>query len=119
MLTEVSQVDPSVSINGYPGFLTRRVDTEVTVKDGETIILSGLLHLSENKNVSKVPFLGHIPILGELFKSRQFQERQTELVVFVTPRIVDPLSRHLRELSTHILKKYKLAEDEVGFDIFD
>ncbi|MDP7040624.1 MAG: pilus assembly protein N-terminal domain-containing protein [Myxococcota bacterium] len=119
VLTEVSQVDPSVSINGYPGFLTRRVDTEVTVKDGETIILSGLLHLSENKNVSKVPFLGHIPILGELFKSRQFQERQTELVIFVTPRIVDPLSRHLRELSTHILKKYKLAEDEVGFDIFD
>ena len=119
ILTEVSQVDQSVSINGYPGFLTRRIDTEVTVKDGETIILSGLLHLSENKTVSKVPFLGHIPILGELFKSRQFQERQTELVVFVTPRIVDPLSRHLRELSTHILKKYKLAEDEVSFGIFD
>lgn len=92
ILTEISDIDDAVAVNGYPGFLMRRVDTEVTVRDGDTIVLSGLIHLSEGKEVSKVPLLGQIPILGELFKSRRFRDRQTQLVVFVTPRIVDPLS---------------------------
>src|SRR5690606_1918687 len=70
ILTEVSQIDNSVAVNGFPGFLTRRVDTQVTVKDGETIVLSGLVQASDGKDVTKMPILGHIPIIGELFKSR-------------------------------------------------
>lgn len=119
VLTEISSVDESVSVMGIPGFITRRVDTEVTVRDGETIVLSGLLQLTEGKDITKVPFFGHIPIVGELFKSRQFRERQTELVVFVTPRLVDPVSKHLKELSSQILKNYKRAERDVGFSLFD
>lgn len=119
VLTEISQVDESVTVMGVPGFLTRRVDTEVTVRDGETIVLSGLLHLTEAKDITKVPFFGHLPIIGELFKSRQFRDRQTELVVFVTPRLVDPVSKHLKELSQQILNKYKSAEDDVSFSLFD
>ena len=104
---------------GFPGFLTRRVDTQVTVRDGETIVLSGLIHVSQGKEVTKVPILGHLPIIGELFKSRRFRERKTELVVFVTPRLVDPLSKHLRKISSDMLRRYKDAEGEVGFGIFD
>ncbi|MBI3178933.1 MAG: pilus assembly protein N-terminal domain-containing protein, partial [Deltaproteobacteria bacterium] len=77
VLAEISDVDRSVSVLNIPGFITRRVDTEVTVRDGETIVLSGLLHMDEGKDVTKIPILGHIPILGELFKRRQFRERHT------------------------------------------
>ena len=117
--TEVSQIDQSVAVMGIPGFLSRRVTTEVSVRDGETIVLSGLLYVSEGKDVTKVPLLGHIPIIGELFKSRNFREQKTELVIFVTPRIVDPLSTHLKKLSTYMLKQYEDAEADVGFDVFD
>ncbi len=119
VLTEISQVDGATSVQGVPGLTTRRVQTEVTVRDGDTIVLSGLLYLTEAKDVTKVPILGHIPIIGELFKSRQFRDSQTELVVFVTPRLVDPLAKSLRELSTQILNKYKDAEDDVGFGLLD
>jgi pilus assembly protein CpaC len=119
ILAEISDIDPSVAVMGVPGFTSRRVDTEVTVKDGETIVLSGLLQLAEGKDVTKVPILGHIPIIGELFKSRQFQQRQTELAVFVTPRLVDPLSVRVKELSTHMRKRYEEAGADVGFGLFD
>lgn len=119
ILTEISDIDESVSIRGIPGFLSRRVDTEVTVRDGDTIVLSGLLHVRDGKDVSKVPILGHIPIIGELFKSRRFRERKTELVVFVTPRLVDPVSEHLQELSNEMLRRYRDAEDDVDYSLFD
>ncbi len=119
VLVEVSDVDPSVSVMGVPGFTSRRVDTEVTVKDGETIVLSGLLQLGEAKDVTKVPIVGHIPIIGELFKSRRFQERKTELAVFVTPRLVDPMSRRVKELSEHMRDSFEKAEADVGFGLFD
>ncbi len=119
VLAEVSDIDPSVSVMGIPGFITRRVDTEVTVRDGETIVLSGLLHIGEGKDITKVPILGHIPIIGELFKSRQFQQRKTELAVFVTPRLIDPVSKRVKELSEHMRRRYDEAEEEVSFSLFD
>ncbi len=119
ILTEISDLDESVAVSGIPGLLSRRVDTEVTVHDGETIVLTGLMHVVEGKDVTKVPILGHIPIIGELFKSRRFRDRQTELVVFVTPRIVDPMSAHLKQLAEDMSKKYDEAEEDVGFSIFD
>lgn len=119
VLAEISDVDDTVAVMGIPGFITRRVDTNVTVKDGETIVLSGLLHVTESKSITKVPILGHIPIIGELFKSRQFQDNQTELAVFVTPRLVDPLSSRVKELSTHMRRRYEEAREDVGFGLFD
>jgi pilus assembly protein CpaC len=119
VLAEVSSVDDAVTVLGVPGFLTRRVDTEVTLRDGDTLVMSGLMSQSESKDVTKVPLLGHVPILGELFKSRGFQDRQTELVVFVTPRLVDATSRHLRDLSAEMLKKYQEAASAVSFGILD
>jgi len=91
---EVNDLDRSISIraNGFevPGFRLRDVKTNVTVREGETVILSGLYSYSEDKEVSKVPLLGHLPILGELFKSRSFVDRKTELAIYVTPRLVSP-----------------------------
>jgi len=83
--SEVSMVDHANAIEGVPGILTRRVDTFLSLKTGQTVVLSGLVHSDDAQNIQKIPFLGDIPIFGELFKSRSFQKRETELVVFLTP----------------------------------
>ena len=120
---EVSDLDRSLSIraNGFevPGFRLRDVKTNVTVKDGETIILSGLFNYNEDKEVSKVPLFGHIPILGELFKSRNFIDKKTELAIYITPRIVTPGHERVKELIQDARKLYKDASDSISFSIFD
>jgi general secretion pathway protein D len=71
----------------------------VSVKDGETIVLGGIMRTTVTARTNKVPILGDIPILGELFKSRDNQKNKTELMVFLTPRIVrdEAQSRGLTE----------------------
>ena len=88
--SEVSMVDHANAIEGVPGILTRRVDTYLSLKTGQTVVLSGLVHSDDARNIQKIPVLGNIPIFGELFKSHNFQKRETELVVFLTPL---PLTR--------------------------
>lgn len=97
IMAEVSRIDPSVSVQGVPGFLTRRVETEINVVAGETIVISGLLDRTASKAADKLPILGDIPILGKLFRSDAFRGNRTELVIFVTPRIVSPGSPENQE----------------------
>ena len=89
---EVSSIDASVSSPSGPALITRRTDTEFNVRSGETIVLSGLLQRTSSTDIDKVPLLGDIPILGALFRSKRFQNKETELVVFVTPSVVDSQS---------------------------
>ena len=90
--TEVSNIDPSVVTEFGPALQTRRTTTEFNVHQGETIVLSGLIQRTHSASIDKVPFLGDIPILGALFRSKNFQDDETELVVFVTPTVVDAQS---------------------------
>ncbi len=87
--TEVSSIDSSVSTPEGPALKKRSTVTEFNVKAGETIVLSGMLTRDNSTNIDKVPFLGDIPILGALFRSKRYQNNETELVIFVTPMIVD------------------------------
>jgi len=86
---EVSSIDYSVQVNGVPGLLRRMTESSINGRSGDTIVISGLVNTADAKSVDKVPFLGDIPVLGELFKSRDFQQQRTELLIFVTPRIVE------------------------------
>jgi len=88
--TEVSTVDSSTTVNGFPGFLTRRTKAEVNVHDSEPMIISGLVDSSISANIAKLPVLGDLPILGPLFRSEQFQNNRTELVILIIPRVVEP-----------------------------
>lgn len=88
--TEVSSVDPSLTVLGVPGFLTRRTETQLNVREGETIVISGLVNSEMTEDINKIPGLGDIPVLGHLFKSTNFKDQKTELVIFVTPRIFSP-----------------------------
>src|SRR6185295_3096631 len=94
---EVSTLDfaNGVRFNGFlvPGLRTRRAKTGVELRDGQSFALAGLLDNSETKSLSKVPGLGDIPILGNLFKSTQFQKNETELMFIVTAEMVKPVNR--------------------------
>lgn len=95
--SEVSSIDSSMSTASGPALLTRRTKTEFNVNHGETIVLAGLLQRNSSTDIDKVPLLGDIPILGALFRSKRFQNKETELVVFVTPSIVDSQSPGLAD----------------------
>ena len=94
---EVSTLDfaNGVKFDGFlvPGLRTRRAHTGVELRDGQSFALAGLLDNSETKSLSKVPGLGDIPILGNLFKSTQFQKNESELMFIVTAQMVKPVNR--------------------------
>ena len=72
-----------------PSIDTRSVETQVLVKDGQTVVLGGIYETERRETVTKVPFLGDIPVVGRLFKSTQRINNKAELLIFVTPRILE------------------------------
>lgn len=92
LATEVSEIDPSTSsvINGLsvPGFRTRRHDTTVELPTGGSIATAGLIETSSNQVQNGVPGAMNLPVLGQLFRSRDYQRKETELLIIVTPYLV-------------------------------
>lgn len=87
------KVKPEVSLPGAttaagPQINTRNAETEVIIRDGETLVIGGLIDEQTRQSVSKVPLLGDIPVLGIFFRNSFDQKNRTELLIFVTPRIV-------------------------------
>ena len=89
---EVSSLDfaNAVTIDGFrvPALSTRRTETEVELRDGQTFAIAGLMNNTLTSSMSKIPGIGDIPILGLLFRSKAHQKNQTELVVMITPTII-------------------------------
>jgi pilus assembly protein CpaC len=92
---EVSTLDfnNGITLQGFriPSLVTRRAQTDVELRDGQSFAIAGLLQNITQENGSAVPFLGSIPIIGNLFKSKSDQKEQTELMVLITPQLVRPL----------------------------
>lgn len=87
---EVSEIDKSYSSsNGVPGFKTRKVDTTVELADGETLIIAGLLAHTSSKSKTQIPWLGDIPVIGALVSGQSWDKMDTEVVIFITPKIVE------------------------------
>jgi len=76
-----------------PAFITRRADTTIELGDGESFMIGGLIDRETASNVSKVPLLGDLPILGTFFKQLNYQQNEKELVIIVTPHLVSPLAK--------------------------
>ncbi|HLG57319.1 MAG TPA: pilus assembly protein N-terminal domain-containing protein [Vicinamibacterales bacterium] len=91
---EVSTLDfgNSVVMNGFriPALSTRRTETEIELRNGQTFAIAGLLSNQMQSTMQKIPGIGDIPILGLLFRSKAAQKNQTELVVMITPEILPP-----------------------------
>jgi pilus assembly protein CpaC len=117
--TELSRVDPSINVNGFPGFITRRVSAELNVREGQTIVISGLVDANATKSFDKVPGLGQIPILGALFSSRNFRSDRTELVIFVTPYVIDAESPKNKEMIARSNALRDQMRADVGADLVD
>lgn len=77
------------NIGDNPAIDTKRIKTQVRVNNGETLVLGGIFDGDESSTVSKVPFLGDVPVFGNLFKTSTKANSKTELIIFLTPRIVD------------------------------
>ena len=103
--------------------IKREIETTLVLNDGETAVLGGLMVDKEDKNVSKIPFLGDLPVLGWLFKGSRGNKRKRNLLVFLTPAIIQGesqredakslLSRKLEE-RIHFVKRYMQGKDPYG-----
>ena len=86
--TEISAINFEVNVQNVPGLIKRRAETDVNLRENETLVIAGLLTEEGTRSLDKVAGAGELPILGKLFRSRLFRDRQTELVVLITPRFV-------------------------------
>lgn len=95
---EVSELDFTAGIEvggtSVPALTTRRTDTTVELGDGESFVISGLVSSNQINDLSKLPWLGDVPILGAFFKSAERSREERELIMVVTPHLVRPIGRN-------------------------
>jgi len=92
----VLQIDQSISntlegstASGSPSIFERSVNTEVLAQSGQTVMLAGLMSENTSKTNTKVPLLGDLPLLGWLFQGEKNSSTKTELIILITPRVID------------------------------
>lgn len=94
---EVSDIDSSTGIRvtgiEVPGFVSRKTDSHLRVESGMTVAMAGMLGESTRATYAYVPVLGQIPVIGSLFRYVQHRQNETELMIFVTPRLVRPMAQ--------------------------
>ena len=69
---------------------TKRIDTQALLDNGETVVIGGIYQQDEFFQVTKVPILGDLPLVGVMFRKKTIRDNRTELLIFLTPRIIDP-----------------------------
>ena len=92
MHIKVNRYEPNfnqTSPRGDPTILKREAETDLLVMDGHTAVIGGIFTRNTGRNLDQVPFFGDIPILGILFQHRRANDQRNELVIFITPRIVN------------------------------
>ncbi len=109
---EVSELstEGSIRLNGFdvPALTTRRAETTVELGSGQSFMIAGLLRNTSTNTIDKTPFLGNLPIIGALFRSNRFRRAETELVIVVTPYLVQPTNPNRVALPTD---GYRAADD--------
>lgn len=91
---EVSQLDNTNVVStgtvNVPALIVRRANTQVELRDGQSFAIAGLLQATNSDALKQLPWLGEVPVIGALFRSASFEKKETELVMIVTPRLVQP-----------------------------
>lgn len=88
----ISQLDLAQAVGGQPAFKKRSTENDVKLRPGETLVLSGLITREEQMTYNDVKWLAKIPVLGWLFRSKSFSSGETEMVIFITPRVMENLA---------------------------
>ncbi|MFN4019518.1 MAG: type II and III secretion system protein family protein [Erythrobacter sp.] len=116
---EVSELSSqgSITLNGFqvPALTTRRTETTVELGSGQSFMIAGLMSANAQNLLDKAPGLGDVPILGNLFRSRQFRRGETELVIIVTPYLVKPVDAKDIKLPTDGYRSSSELEQFLGF----
>ena len=92
MSVKINRDEPDfnqTSARGDPTILKREAETELLVNDGHTAVIGGIYTRNTGRSIDQVPLLGDIPILGVLFQNRSSTDQRSELIIFITPRIVN------------------------------
>ena len=98
-----------------PSFSRRSFDTQVTVQDGDTIAIGGFIHETKTEDSTGVPFLHRIPILGSAFGSKSNSKARTELIIFLTPRVIydtNQIQDATDEIKTNLKRIQKMMREE-------
>ena len=115
---EVSElsVEGAVSLNGFqvPALTIRRADTTIELGSGQSFMIAGLMSNNAQNTIDKAPGAGDVPILGALFRSTEFRKGQTELVIVVTPYLVNPVNANDIKLPTDAFQTPNAAEQFFG-----
>ncbi|PZU18126.1 MAG: secretion system protein [Citromicrobium sp.] len=116
---EVSELSSqgAVTLNGYqvPALTIRRAETTVELGSGQSFMIAGLMSNSAQQTIDKAPGVGDVPILGNLFRSRNFRRGETELVIVVTPYLVNPVNERDIRLPTDGFRTSSEGEALLGF----
>lgn len=111
---EISELNTvgSIRIGGFeiPSLTTRRAKTTVELAPGESFMIAGLLRDQSDTTINQIPGIGELPVLGALFRSTRFQRNETELVIAVTPYLVDPLTGDEVRLPTDNFRQASMME---------
>jgi pilus assembly protein CpaC len=120
---EVSELSAqgSITLNGFqvPALTTRRTETTVELGSGQSFMIAGLMSASSQNQIEKAPGVGDVPILGNLFRSRQFRKGETELVIIVTPYLVKPVDAKDIKLPTDGYHSANELDQLLGFESHD
>jgi pilus assembly protein CpaC len=118
---EVSSLDfaNGITLEGFrvPGLITRRAETDVELRDGQSFAIAGLLNNISQDDSAAIPILGALPIIGNLFKSKAERAEKTELMVLITPRLVRPLNPDEVPPLPNELQKFIPNDPSVGKEI--
>ena len=115
-ITSVTDPVGTVDIVG-PTFKKTLLTNTILARDGETVVLGGLFQTDKGESVTKVPFLGDLPLIGFLFKRTKEVEKKTSLLIFITPRIIRN-SEDLREITRDNRSSFDLYQEEDGTNEF-
>jgi pilus assembly protein CpaC len=110
---EISSINPEVSVREVPGLRKQSAATEVNLREGETLVIAGMVSNEISGAVDKIPGLGDLPILGKLFRSRRFQNRETELIVLITPRLHVAGSTYGAEQGAQMAQRLEAVRDQI------
>ncbi len=118
---EVSSLDfvNGITLNGFriPALITRRAQTDVELRDGQSFAIAGLLNNLSQDDTAAIPILSRLPIIGNLFKSKSETAERTELMVLITPRLVRPLNPDEVPPLPNQMKKFLPPDAGVGQDL--
>ncbi|MCX8030809.1 MAG: type II secretion system secretin GspD [Thermodesulfovibrionales bacterium] len=114
-ISSLKQSTENILINVGPTTTKRSTKTSVVVKDGQTVVIGGLMQEREEINTNKLPLLGDIPLLGMLFKNESISKKKTNLLVFLTPHIVKE-SDKIAQITENKKKEFAMAENSFAED---